>query len=151
MNYIRDGRAPIPKSEVTSRVMSANKGKNTKPELMLREALIKIGIPDFVIHIKDVPGRPDIAYPEKKLAIFVHGCFWHRCPICNPKLPKSNTKYWKTKFEKNKERDAKKIKALMDAGWKTLVIWEHEIKKDVRQCASIVKSCNVTPSASAPI
>ena len=140
MDYIRDGRAPVPKSEATSKVMRGNKGKDTRPELALREALIKIGISDFVIHMKNIPGRPDIAYPKKKLAIFVHGCFWHHCPKCKPNLPKSNTEYWKIKFKRNKERDTRKIKALKDAGWKTLVVWEHEIKEDVVKCANKINS-----------
>jgi len=139
MDYIRDGRAPIPESEVTSKVMSANKGKNTKPELILREALKEIGIPDFKIHLKEIPGRPDIAYPEKKLAIFVHGCFWHHCPKCNPNLPKSNIEFWKNKFEKNKERDARKKKTLEEEGWNVLVFWEHEIKKDAISCAKKIR------------
>ena len=139
MEYIRDGRAPIPESEVTSKVMSANKGKNTKPELMLREALIELEMPDFVVHLKDIPGRPDIAYPELKLAIFVHGCYWHHCPKCNPNLPKSNTEFWKNKFEKNKERDNRKRKELGKAGWKVLTFWEHEIKDDALKCANKVK------------
>ena len=119
--------------------MSANKGKDTKPELMLREALIDSGIPDFEIHLKEIPGRPDIAYSKKKLAIFVHGCFWHHCPKCNPNLPKSNTDFWKKKFEKNKERDDRKKKALEDDGWRVLILWEHEIKTNVNLCASMIK------------
>jgi len=140
MDYIRDGRAPIPKSEKTSKVMSANKGKNTKPELLLREALKDIGLSKFKVHLKEIPGRPDIVFINSKLAVFVHGCFWHHCPKCNPNLPKTNTVFWKEKFEKNKERDARKIKSLKNAGWKTLVIWEHEIKDDVVKCAKKIKS-----------
>ena len=139
MDYIRDGRAPIPENENTSKVMSANKAKNTKPELMLREALIEIGLVDFVTHVKNIPGRPDIAYPEIKLAIFVHGCYWHHCPKCNPNLPKSNTEFWKNKFEKNKERDKKKQRELEKEGWDVLVFWEHQIKEDVNICALQIK------------
>ena len=139
MDYIRDGRAPIPKSENTSKVMSANKCKNTKPELILQKALIETGIPNFTTHIKEIPGRPDIAYPDRKVAIFVHGCFWHHCPKCNPSLPKSNTEFWKNKFEKNKLRDEKKIKLLKKEGWLVLVFWEHEIKNNVFKCVGKIK------------
>ncbi len=139
MEYIRDGRLPIPESENTSRVMSANKGKDTKPELLLREALIEIGLPDFVTHAKDIPGKPDIVYLEIKLAIFVHGCFWHHCPKCNPNLPKTNTEFWKNKFDKNKERDKKKKKELVKEGWKVLVFWEHQIKEEIGKCAKKIK------------
>ncbi|MHA1747445.1 MAG: very short patch repair endonuclease [Promethearchaeota archaeon] len=139
MDYIRDGRAPIPENENISKVMSANKGKDTKPELMLREALIEIGLTDFKTNLKDIPGRPDIAFLDKKLAIFVHGCYWHHCPKCNPNLPKSNTEFWKKKFEKNKWRDEKKKRDLWRKGWKVMVFWEHEIKKNVVKCAEKIK------------
>ena len=140
MGYIRDGRAPIPESEITSKVMSAVKGKDTKPELSLRKALRVIGILGYRLHWKKAPGRPDIAYPGSKMAIFVQGCFWHRCPYCNPPLPKTHTDFWIEKFERNKERDAIKIKALEAKGWKVLVFWECEIKKDAIGCAKKVKS-----------
>ncbi|WP_406660237.1 very short patch repair endonuclease [Methanolobus sp. ZRKC3] len=137
--YIRDGRAPIPESEATSRVMSANVGKNTKPEIVFRKALREIGIPGYRLHWKKAPGRPDISYPGKKIAIFVHGCYWHRCPYCDLPLPKSHTDFWAEKFRKNKERDAKKEAALKFEGWDVLVFWECQIKKDVIACAEMVK------------
>ena len=139
MEYLRDGRAPIPDSEVTSRVMSSNKGKDTKPEMRMRAALRQIGIPGYRLHWKEAPGRPDIAYPGKKIAIFVHGCYWHRCPYCDLPLPKSNTGFWSEKFRRNTERDKKKIKALEDEGWDVLVLWECEIKRDALGCAQRVK------------
>lgn len=140
MSYIRDGRAPTPELEITSKVMSANKGKDTKPELALRKALRKIGIPGYRLHLKKTPGRPDIAYPRRKVAIFVHGCFWHRCPYCNLPLPNSHTDFWKKKFERNKERDIAKIHALEDVGWKVFAFWECEIKRDAIACAKGVKT-----------
>ena len=139
MNYIRDGRAPIPTSETTSRVMSANLGKNTKPELALRKALRAIGLPGYRLHWKKVPGRPDIAYPGRKIAIFVNGCYWHRCPHCDLPLPKSNTDFWLNKFESNKKRDSEKILKLEEEGWRVLVFWECEIINDVFTCAEKVK------------
>ncbi|MBC2698337.1 MAG: DNA mismatch endonuclease Vsr [ANME-2 cluster archaeon] len=139
MKYIRDGRAPIPKLETTSKVMSANVPKDTKPELVLRKSLRQIGISGYRLHWKKASGRPDIAYPGRKIAIFVNGCFWHRCHHCNLPLPKSNTDFWLKKFEKNKERDAKKIHNLEEDGWKVIVLWECEIKKDVLGCAKRVK------------
>jgi len=138
--YIRDGRAPVPKSEVTSRVMSANKAKDTKPELVLRQALRQVGIPGYRKHWKKAPGRPDVAYPSRKVAVFVHGCFWHRCPKCNFPLPKSNTEWWKSKFEKNRELDARKTKALEEDGWKVFVIWECEIGANPTECALRIRA-----------
>ena len=137
--YIRDGRAPIPDSEIISKVMSANTGKNTKPEITFRKALREVGIPGYRLHWKKAPGRPDIAYPGKQIAIFVHGCYWHRCPYCNLPLPKSHTEFWAEKFRKNKERDARKKASLEEEGWNVLVFWECQIKKDVIACAEKVK------------
>lgn len=137
--YIRDGRAPIPKSDVTSRVMSANVGKNTKPELILRKALRDIGIPGYRLHWKRAVGHPDIAYPGRKIAIFVNGCYWHRCPYCDLPLPKSNIEFWANKFKKNIERDAEKKRKLEDDGWTVLVFWECQIKENVQNCAKKVK------------
>ena len=129
--FIRDGRAPIPKNEAISRVMSANRAKNTKPELILRKALWHSGYSGYRLHWKKAPGRPDICYPGKKIAIFVNGCFWHRCPNCNPPMPKSNTPFWQEKFQKNKERDKRKIINLEQEGWRVFVFWECEINENV--------------------
>jgi DNA mismatch endonuclease (patch repair protein) len=137
--YMRDGRAPIPENEQTSRTMSAIKGKNTKPELLLRKALWNNGIRGYRLHWKKVPGRPDIAFPGKKIAIFVNGCFWHRCPMCDPSFPKSNVVFWQNKFERNVERDKKKRMELESLGWKVLTIWECEIKKNLQYQVSRVK------------
>lgn len=132
--YIRDGRAPIPKNESTSRVMSANKAKNTKPEILLRKALWHTGQKGYRLHPRDVPGRPDIIFRKSKLSVFVNGCYWHRCDKCIPSFPKSNQDFWKEKFKKNIERDARKIHELESDGWKTITIWECEIKNSLDKC-----------------
>lgn len=137
--YVRDGRAPIPKDEKTSRIMSAIKGKNTKPELLLRKALWNKGIRGYRLHWKKAPGKPDIAFPSKKIAIFVNGCFWHRCPICKPHMPKSNIEYWTEKFNKNVTRDKLKKDELETLGWTVLIIWECEIKKDLNTQVKKIK------------
>ena len=92
MTYIRDGRAPIPKRELTSKVMSSIRAKNTKPEIVLRKALWGQGLVGYRLHKKNIPGRPDIVYSKNKLAVFVNGCYWHRCPYCKPAAPKSHKK-----------------------------------------------------------
>jgi DNA mismatch endonuclease (patch repair protein) len=137
--YIRDGRSPIPENELTSRVMSAIKGKNTKPELILRKALWNSGLRGYRLHWKKVPGRPDIAFPGKKIAIFVNGCFWHRCPHCQPAKPKSNSSFWKEKFKRNVERDQNKIQLLKRAGWQTITIWECQLNKNLNSYLSKIK------------
>jgi DNA mismatch endonuclease (patch repair protein) len=138
--YKRDGRAPIPESEKTSEIMSKIKGKNTKSELMLRRALRKIGLKGYRLHWKKAPGRPDIAFPGKKIAIFVNGCYWHRCPKCNPSKPKTHMDFWKNKFKKNVERDKRKIKELVSSHWKVFVFWECEINANVDECAHEIEA-----------
>lgn len=133
--YIRDGRAPIPKREMTSRVMSANRGVDTSPELLLRRALSQRGVRGYRLHPKKVPGRPDIAFPRKRITILVNGCFWHRCARCAYPLPKSNRAFWVAKFKRNQRRDERKTIELKVLGWKVLTIWEHEIKRDAAKAA----------------
>lgn len=133
-SFLRDGRAPIPEKESTSRVMSANKAKDTKPELTFRKALWKNGLRGYRLHWKKVPGRPDIVYSKKKIAIFLNGCFWHRCPYCNPSTPKTHQEFWLKKFSNNVERDKRKLNELKKLGWKVIVIWECQIKKNVSRC-----------------
>ena len=140
MKYQRDGRSPIPNDEVTSKVMSANKGKNTKPELVLRKALFMSGVRGYRLHWKKAPGRPDICWPGRKIAVFVNGCYWHRCTHCDLPLPKSNTEWWKEKFGKNVTRDQRKLQELKDADWKVLTIWECEIKENTEYCVVRIKN-----------
>ena len=111
-SYVRDKRSPVPKSDGVSKVMSANKAKDTNPEKSLRKALRNVGLVGYRLNYKKVPGRPDICFVSKKLAIFVNGCFWHRCPYCDYPYPKHNQKFWIDKFNKNIARDQKKIEQL---------------------------------------
>lgn len=136
--YIRDGRAPIPKKEITSKIMSKIRAKDTKPELLLRKALWNNGLRGYRLHWKKAPGRPDICFPGKKLAIFVHGCYWHRCPYCKLSTPKTHKRFWKSKFKRNKERDKRKLRALKKGGWKVITFWECQINKKVKQCTQRV-------------
>lgn len=116
-------------SLATRHVMQANKSKNTKPELLVRHALREAGFPGYRLHWKKCPGRPDICYPGRKIAIFVNGCFWHRCPHCNLSMPKSNVAFWEAKFARNQERDQRNYAALTEAGWTVLVVWECALKE----------------------
>ena len=137
--YIRDKRSPKPLSEDTSKVMSANKAKNTKPEIVLRKVLWNSDVRGYRLNWKKAPGRPDIAFPGKKVAIFINGCYWHRCPKCDLPLPKSNTQFWKDKFDKNIARDKKKNEELVDLGWNVLVFWECDIKSNIIDCFKDIK------------
>lgn len=130
--YKRDKRSPQPKNETVSKVMSANIAKNTKPEIILRKALWTAGLKGYRKNYKKIAGRPDIAYPKYKLAIFVHGCFWHQHPLVDcldGRSPKSNQSYWSPKLAGNVARDQRNVTALRRSGWRIMVVWDCELKK----------------------
>lgn len=112
-----------------SEVMSKIKSKNTKPELILRKELFKMGY-RFRIHDNTLPGKPDIKLPKYNTVIFVHGCFWHFHKKCKEgRIPSSNSEFWKIKLERNITNDKKNIRLLRKQGWIVLVVWECEIEK----------------------
>ncbi len=108
-------------------VMGRIKSGDTSPEIRVRSFFHRLGL-RFRIHRKDLPGKPDLVFPSRRLAIFVHGCFWHQCPYCSSgRLPKSNLTYWERKLRMNKERDEKTRTNLKILGWSVVVIWECQI------------------------
>lgn len=113
-----------------SDIMTKVKGENTKPEIVIRKLLFSMGY-RYRLYRKDLPGKPDIVLPKYKYVIFVHGCFWHGCPICKHAQirPINNAEYWNKKLDRNIERDKNNKKELIKLGWKVFVIWECEIKK----------------------
>ena len=120
--------ADDPPSAARSALMSRVRGKDTKPELVVRRVAHAIGY-RFRLHRKDLPGRPDLVFPSKRKVIFVHGCFWHRHPGCRmASTPKTRTAFWKEKFDRNIHRDAVAVEALEGANWKVLVLWECETR-----------------------
>ncbi len=109
-------------------MMSGIRGKDTKPEMLVRKALFAAGF-RFRLHRRDLPGVPDIVLSRKKIAIFVHGCFWHRHEGCsNAKLPASRPDFWREKLDRNVLRDKENVEALLDLGWRVLVVWECETR-----------------------
>lgn len=109
--------------------MSRIKGKDTKPELLVRSLLHRMGY-RFRLHRKDLPGKPDIVLPKYNTVIFVHGCFWHRHKDCKYAYnPKSRASFWQNKFKENIERDNKKQAELKKIGWEVIVIWECDLRK----------------------
>jgi DNA mismatch endonuclease, patch repair protein len=108
--------------------MQANRARDTEPERALRRALRDAGLPGYRLNWRKAPGRPDIAYPGRRVAIFVHGCFWHHCPRCYPNLPRSNQQFWARKFELNHERDGRKRRQLEALTWAVHEIWECDIR-----------------------
>lgn len=110
--------------------MSRVRGKNTTPEMRVRKAAHALGF-RFRLHRKDLPGTPDIVFTKKRVALFVHGCFWHRHPGCKKaSFPKSRPEYWHSKFSANVERDERTRIELEARGWTVATIWECETKTD---------------------
>ncbi len=120
-------------SKQRSYCMSRIRGKNTKPELALRKSLWGIGY-RYRVNYK-LTGKPDIVCPGKKVAVFVHGCFWHFCPEhCT--VPDTNRDFWGEKLGRNAERDKEVTAKLEKEGWEVIRIWEHEIIADLASCVS---------------
>ncbi|MEE3626408.1 very short patch repair endonuclease [Nitrospirillum sp. BR 11752] len=126
-------RPPLTRSQVMSRV----RGKDTKPEMAVRRALWAAGY-RYRLHAKDLPGRPDIVFRSRKIAIFVHGCFWHGHEGCpGHRIPKSRSEWWAAKIARNKARDAEVRGELEGMGWTVMVVWECEATKSFR-CEAIL-------------
>ena len=115
-------------SVTRSRMMSGIRGRNTKPEILIRSLLHRQGF-RFRLHVRELPGKPDIVLPRYHAAIFVHGCFWHGHDCKKGKLPSSNIDFWKNKILKNKLRDNENQAQLALLSWKVIVIWQCEISK----------------------
>ena len=115
-------------AEKRSAVMRAVPGKHSTPELKVRRLLTSMGL-RYRLHRADLPGSPDIVFPSRRLALFVHGCFWHGhdCPR-GARVPKSNSAYWIAKVARNRVRDAAAVAALTAQGWRAETIWECELK-----------------------
>ena len=111
--------------------MSRIRSKNTKPEILVRSILHRAGY-RFRIHVKKLPGTPDIVLPKYRTVIFVHGCFWHRHTNCNNStMPKTRIEFWESKFKSTIERDRIKIEKLRLSGWNVVIIWECELEHGV--------------------
>lgn len=108
-------------------MMSSIKAKDTRPELLVRTALHKLGL-RYRLHQKLLPGKPDLVFPRHKCVVFIHGCFWHHHNCRYFKWPKTNEDFWRTKIERNTERDARNIASLISMGWRVCVIWECSTK-----------------------
>ena len=113
-----------------SATMRAVRGRDTTPELKVR-ALLRPFAPGYRLHRTDVPGKPDVAYVGARKAIFVHGCFWHGhdCPR-GARAPKANADYWQAKIARNRARDIRNVQALAERGWKSLTVWECDLKDE---------------------
>lgn len=116
------------KPDDRKRTMQAVKSKGTRLEKRLSAMLSGMGISGWKKNVKNIAGKPDIAFLNQKIAIFVDGCFWHGCPYCRRKLPETNHEYWERKINRNVELAEFYNEQLRHEGWTVIRIWEHEIK-----------------------
>ena len=131
--------------EKRSAVMRRVKGRDTTPEMTVRKALTRLGL-RYRLHRKDLPGAPDIVLPGRRLALFVHGCFWHGHDCARgARVPKANRDYWLGKVARNRARDQKTQAALGAAGWRVEVIWECELKDETALKARLHDALAIGP------
>lgn len=118
--------------EERSHRMALVRSIDTKPEMIVRRLVYSMGY-RYRLHCRYLPGKPDLVFRSRRAVVFVHGCFWHRHEGCSlARLPKSRVGFWSEKLEGNRERDARKIEALEQAGWRVFVVWECELKDKER-------------------
>jgi DNA mismatch endonuclease (patch repair protein) len=120
--------------------MQSNRAKDTTLELRFRRALWAAGLRGYRKNWKKLPGKPDVVFVRHKLAIFVHGCFWHGCRRCNRTQTKTNTQFWTEKIAENIRRDAKNEEAIASLGYTCLVFWECDLKRDTAEAIQQVSS-----------
>lgn len=125
--------------QTRSRMMAGIRGKNTQPEMLVRKYLHAKGF-RYRLHVKKLPGSPDIVLQKYQLAIFVHGCFWHRHKGCRfATTPAQNRDKWLLKFRQNTARDQRQINELIDMGWRVLVVWECALKSPMQDLSWLPK------------
>lgn len=118
--------------EQRSRTMSRIRSKNTKPEMLVRRFLYANGF-RYRVNVRTLPGSPDIVLKKFRTVIFIHGCFWHSHSCQQGRLPQTNVDFWTRKLTRNKERDSDVREKLRQLGWKTMIVWECQLKPAVRQ------------------
>lgn len=124
--------ADITDAVTRSRMMSSIRGKDTKPELTLRKALHSKGL-RYRLHVRKLPGKPDLVFPKYKTVVFVHGCFWHQHGCSNSTMPKTRTDFWAKKLEANRHRDKIVLIKLLSAGWRVALVWECTIRGSLKE------------------
>ena len=122
-----------------SKRMALVRSKGSKPEMIVRRLAQRLGY-RFRLHSPDLPGKPDLVFPGRAKAVFVHGCFWHRHDGCKlARLPKSRLDFWEPKLEQNRTRDAANIAALEERGWGVMVVWECEVRNEESLSARLIE------------
>ncbi len=122
-----------------SKVMASIRGTNTRPELKIRRLLWNRGM-RYRIHRRDIPGTPDIAIMNKRVAIFIDGCFWHGCPTCYLP-PSSHKRFWQQKLARNRQRRTEVVNELRREGWTVISFWEHQTNKDPTMVVNEIERC----------
>ena len=141
-----EGRALSDKvsAETRSRIMASVKSKGTRPEMMVRRLLHRLGY-RYRLHRSDLPGCPDLVFPSRNKVIFVNGCFWHSHSDCpRTRIPATNRAYWESKLNSNRNRDAKNSALLMKDGWSVATVWECELanlERTANQLVSFLEKC----------
>ncbi len=133
----RDPLSPAERSALMSRI----RGKNTKPELAVRQLVFSLAY-RYRLHQANLPGKPDLVFLGRRKVIFVHGCFWHQHYCKRYSMPKSRVRFWKTKLEENKARDRRNLSSLRVSGWRSLVVWECQLRDLDKLTVRIVRFLN---------
>lgn len=121
-----------------SRMMAAIRSRDTKPEVVLRRSLFRLGH-RYRLYPRTMPGKPDMIFPKCRAVVFVNGCFWHHHECCDVKIPATRRAWWRKKLERNRKRDSAALKALHDMGWRTCVVWECSIRRKKNPATAIRK------------
>lgn len=124
-------------SNTRSAIMAKVKSRDTRPEIRVRRALHRAGY-RFRLHRADLPGKPDLSFPRYRLALFVHGCFWHRHGCKRTTMPATNTEFWSRKFRRTLERDRRARKELEENGWTTDIIWECQLEAGISRLIKLL-------------
>lgn len=125
--------------------MAKVRGKDTGPEMTVRRLAHRLGL-RFRLHRRDLPARPDLVFPKHRLAVLVHGCFWHRHEGCSrATTPSSRVEFWQAKFDANVARDARQLQELAALGWRTLVVWECDLKEQEVLAERLLEAVRLGP------
>jgi DNA mismatch endonuclease (patch repair protein) len=142
--------ADVVSRDVRSRMMAGIGGKDTKPEMVLRRGLHALGF-RYRLHVRDLPGKPDLVFPGRRAVLFAHGCFWHGHDCALFVWPKSRADWWRQKIGRNRAVDARAIAALAAAGWRVGVVWECALKGRGRKpIPEVIESCAAWLRSDAP-
>jgi DNA mismatch endonuclease (patch repair protein) len=129
--------ADIVSTEQRSRIMSRIRGKNTKPELLIRKGIHRLGF-RYRLHRNDLPGKPDLVFPKYRAVVLIHGCFWHGHDCQLFREPATNKEFWSLKIMANRENDVRKAAALESSGWRILTVWECSIRGKQKSVKEVV-------------